>query len=114
MTRGFIVDPVPFALFCLFVVSPLPSAQLFVAAGLLDMPLGILTFAFFFGRLISYSLYVTAATLADKHLGDLLGNVFGSPWSIAIQSVMLVAVCLIPFVNWKRFSSGGTGPPRPG
>ena len=28
------------ALFAIFVVSPLPSAQLFLAAGLLDMPLG--------------------------------------------------------------------------
>ena len=91
------------ALFGVFVVSPLPSAQLFIAAGLLDLPLGLLTLAFFFGRLVSYSIYVGVATLADKQLGDVVGQIFGSPWSIALQIVMLVAVCFLPFVNWRRF-----------
>ena len=91
------------ALFAIFVVSPLPSAQLFLAAGLLDMPLGLLTLAFFFGRLVSYSIYVSVATLADKQFGNVIGHIFGSPWSIAIQLVLLAAVCLLPFVNWQRF-----------
>ena len=91
------------ALFALFVVSPLPSAQLFLAAGLLDLPLGLLTWAFFVGRLISYSIYVSVATLADRQLGNVIGQVFGSPWSIALQVVLLVAVCFLPFVNWRRF-----------
>ncbi|HZM57945.1 MAG TPA: hypothetical protein VFC03_23300 [Acidimicrobiales bacterium] len=91
------------ALFGLFVVSPLPSAQLFIAAGLLDLPLGLLTLAFFLGRLVSYSIYVGVATLADKQLGDVVGQVFGSPWSIALQIGLLVAVCFLPFVNWRRF-----------
>jgi uncharacterized membrane protein YdjX (TVP38/TMEM64 family) len=91
------------ALFGLFVVSPLPSAQLFVAAGLLDLPLVPLTLAFFLGRLVSYSIYVSVATLADKQLGRVVGQLFGSPWSIALQVVLLVAVCLLPLVNWRRF-----------
>jgi membrane protein YqaA with SNARE-associated domain len=91
------------ALFGLFVVSPLPSAQLFLAAGLLDLPLGLLTLAFFLGRLVSYSIYVTVATLADKQLGNVVGEIFGSPWSISLQVVLLVAVCTLPFVNWRRF-----------
>ena len=91
------------ALFALFVVSPLPSAQLFLAAGLLDLPLGLLTLAFFFGRLVSYSIYVSVATLADKQLGNVVGQIFGSPWSIALQVGLLVAVCFLPFVNWRRF-----------
>src|SRR5688500_13691704 len=41
----------------LFALSPVPSAQLFVAAGLLAVRLLPLTAAFFAGRLISYSLY---------------------------------------------------------
>ena len=91
------------ALFALFVVSPLPSAQLFLAAGLLDLPLGLLTLAFFFGRLVSYSIYVSVATLAERQFGNVIGQVFGSPWSIALQVVLLVAVCFLPFVNWRRF-----------
>jgi membrane protein YqaA with SNARE-associated domain len=91
------------ALFGLFVVSPLPSAQLFLAAGLLDLPLGLLTLAFFLGRLVSYSIYVSVATLADKQLGSVLGQLFGSPWAIALQVGLLAAVCLLPLVNWRRF-----------
>jgi membrane protein YqaA with SNARE-associated domain len=91
------------ALFVVFVVSPLPSAQLFLAAGLLDLPLGLLTLAFFFGRLISYSIYVSLATLADKQFGNVIGHIFGSPWSIALQVVLFAAVCVLPFVNWRRF-----------
>jgi membrane protein YqaA with SNARE-associated domain len=90
------------ALFGVFVVSPLPSAQLFMAAGLLDLPLGILTVAFFLGRLVSYSIYVAVATLADKQFGHVLSQVFGSPWSIAVQVVLLAAVCALPLVNWRR------------
>ncbi len=90
------------ALVALFVVSPLPSAQLFVAAGLLDLPLGLLTFAFFLGRMVSYSIYVSAATLADKQLGNVLAQSFGSPWSITLQVVLLIAVCALPFFNWKK------------
>jgi membrane protein YqaA with SNARE-associated domain len=60
------------AIVAVFVVSPLPSAQLFVAAGLLDVALVPLTLAFFVGRLVSYSFYVAAATLAERQLGGVL------------------------------------------
>ena len=85
------------ALFGIFVVSPLPSAQLFIAAGLLDLPLGLLAMAFFLGRLVSYSIYVSVATLADKRLGNVIGQIFGSPWSIALQ-VALTCRRLFPAV----------------
>jgi len=91
------------ALFGIFVISPLPSAQLFIAAGLLDLPLGLLTWAFFFGRLVSYSIYVSLATLADRQFGAVIDHVFGSPLSVAVQVVLLVVVCLLPFVRWRRF-----------
>lgn len=54
----------------LFALSPLPSAQLFVAAGLIAAPLLPLTLAFFAGRLVSYSLYVAAASAAKHSLGS--------------------------------------------
>jgi membrane protein YqaA with SNARE-associated domain len=90
------------AVVALFVVSPLPSAQLFIAAGLIDLPLGLLTIAFFLGRMVSYSFYVGVATLADKQFGGILHKAFGSPWSIALQVGLLIAVCLLPLINWKK------------
>jgi membrane protein DedA with SNARE-associated domain len=90
------------AIFAVFVVSPLPSAQLFVAAGALHLELGLFTLAFLVGRLISYSIYMSLAVVADRQLGSVVANVFGSPWSIALQVVLLLAVCLLPLVNWHK------------
>ena len=90
------------AVLAVFVVSPLPSAQLFVAAGLLDVALVPLTLAFFVGRLASYSFYVAVATLAERQLGGVLRNVLGSPWSIALQVLLLAAAAALPFIDWSR------------
>lgn len=90
------------ALFGVFVISPLPSAQLFLAAGLLDLPMALVTGAFVLGRLVSYSVYVSVATLADRQLSSVVANAFGSVWSIALQVVFLAVVCLLPFVRWRR------------
>ena len=56
------------------------------------------------------SIYVSVATLADKQLGNVLGQIFGSPWAIALQVGLLVAVCLLPLVNWRRFLDRTTKP----
>src|SRR6185436_1323691 len=69
----------------LFALSPVPSAQLFVAAGLLAVPLLPLTAAFFAGRLVSYSIYVAAAAAAKDSLGEVLADAIGSPLGIALQ-----------------------------
>jgi membrane protein DedA with SNARE-associated domain len=90
------------AIFGVFVVSPLPSAQLFLAAGFLDLDLKLFTLAFFVGRLVSYSIYMSIAVVADRQIGNILGQLFGSPWSIALQVVLLVGVCLLPLVNWRK------------
>jgi membrane protein YqaA with SNARE-associated domain len=88
------------AIFALFVVSPLPSAQLFLAAGFLHLELRIFTLAFFVGRLVSYSIYVSIAVVADRQFGNVLSSVFGSWWSIALQVALLMAVCVLPLVDW--------------
>lgn len=99
----------------LFALSPVPSAQLFIAAGLLTVPLVPLTVAFFAGRLVSYSLYVGAASAAKDSLGDVLGDAVGSPVGIALQVGMLVALVLLLRVDWaarlasSRASEGSAG-----
>lgn len=63
----------------LFALLPLPSAQLLVAAGLVDAPLVPLTAAFFAGRLVSYKIYVTAASAARRSLGSIVQSSFRVP-----------------------------------
>jgi membrane protein implicated in regulation of membrane protease activity len=86
----------------LFAPSPVPSAQLFVAAGLLRVPLVPLTAAFFAGRLVSYSLYVGAASAARESLGSVMTDAFASPFGVAMQLVMLLLLVLLVRVDWAR------------
>lgn len=86
----------------LFALSPLPSAQLFEAAGVLGLPLLPLTVAFFAGRLVSYSLYVTAATIAEQTYGDAIRSSITSPVGIALQILMLLGVAALTRVDWQR------------
>jgi len=86
----------------LFAVSPLPSAQLFVAAGLLTVPLVPLTAAFFVGRLVSYTLYVAAASAAASSLGDVFRKVVASPIGIVLQIAMLGLLVLLYRIDWAR------------
>jgi hypothetical protein len=96
----------------LFALSPVPSAQLFVAAGFLAVPLVPLTVAFFAGRIVSYSLYVGGASLARDSLGDTFADVFTSPVGIALQLLMLAALVVLVRVDWIALAARRAG--RPG
>jgi len=89
----------------LFAISPLPSAQLFIAAGLIGAPLKPLTAAFFAGRVVSYSLYVGLASAAGATLSDLLGESLGSPLGVALQLLMLAGLIVLVRVDWLRLLS---------
>ncbi|MSY31809.1 MAG: hypothetical protein F2729_02705 [Actinobacteria bacterium] len=91
-----------FALLAVFVVSPLPSGQLFIAAGLLRMQLWLVTTAYFFGRIVSYSLYVGAATVAEYSAGDILKKMWGEPWVIVLQVLLAVGIVALPFIPWQH------------
>jgi uncharacterized membrane protein YdjX (TVP38/TMEM64 family) len=86
----------------LFALSPVPSAQLFVAAGLLEVRLVPLTLAFFAGRLVSYSIYVSGASLAKHSIEHTLTAAFSSWWGITLQVVMLAGVAALVRVDWTR------------
>ena len=96
----------------LFALSPVPSAQLFVAAGFLAVPLVPLTAAFFAGRLVSYSLYVGGASLARDSLGDTFADVFTSPAGIALQLLMLAALVVLVRVDWITLATRRASRPR--
>ena len=85
----------------LFALSPVPSAQLFEAAGLLGVSLLPLTAAFFVGRTVSYSLYVAGASAA-KHtsVGSLVASSFTSPWGIAVQVILLLCIAGLARIDW--------------
>jgi hypothetical protein len=85
----------------LFALSPVPSAQLFEAAGLIGVRLVPLTAAFFAGRIVSYSIYVAGAGAA-KHTsaGALVTSSLTSPWGIAVQVALLVGIAGLTRIDW--------------
>jgi uncharacterized membrane protein YdjX (TVP38/TMEM64 family) len=85
-----------------FVFSPLPSAQMFMAAGLAEVPLLPVSGAFLIGRSVSYTIYVTAATAAEETVHRLLRQGHASPAAIAIQLASLVAMVLMIKVDWIK------------
>ncbi len=98
------------ALAALFVLSPLPSAQLFCAAGFVELPIAPLSGAFLLGRLVTYSIYVTTAVLVEHQLGDSLTRVWSSPWWVAGQVLLVLALAALPLIPWgpraRRHGSG--------
>ena len=87
----------------LFALSPLPSAQLFEAAGLTGLRLLPFTAAFFAGRLISYSIYgLTAKSIEATTLGGAFRNSLVSPLGIGIQIVMIALLVGLTRIDWDK------------
>lgn len=90
-----------FAGLTLFALSPLPSAQLFEAAGLIGVALVPLTAAFFVGRLVSYSLYVGGASAAaNTSVGHLVRSSLTSPLGIAVQVLLIIGLVGLSRIDW--------------
>jgi uncharacterized membrane protein YdjX (TVP38/TMEM64 family) len=86
--------------FLFFVFAPVPSAQMFEAAGLAKVRLGPLLAAFFIGRLVSYSLYVGAASAARNGLEKLFRQGLTSPQAIATQLISIALLVVFVKVDW--------------
>ena len=91
----------------LFALSPIPSAQLFEAAGLAGMRLIGFTAAFFAGRLLSYTFYAyIAGRLRDTSWGEALQGGFSNPWMIGLQVLLIAALVAMPRINWAKVLGG--------
>ena len=93
-----------FAIIGLFLISPLPSAQLFEAAGLMGVRLRPIVAAFFVGRLVTYTAYAAGASaVRETSFGNLLANTLRSPWGWALQGLSVLAIVLLGRIDWRRF-----------
>lgn len=88
------------ASFALFATAPLPSAQMFEAAGLAKVRLRPLLAAFFLGRLVSYPIYVGAASAAQDSLSRLFDKGLFSAEAIATQLIGIAVLIAIVFIDW--------------
>jgi uncharacterized membrane protein YdjX (TVP38/TMEM64 family) len=92
----------------LFALSPLPSAQLFEAAGLAGVRLLPFTAAFFVGRLVSYSIYAASAKgIQQSSLGDAFREGLTSPIGIGLQVAMIAGLVALARVDWEKLLKRG-------
>ena len=84
----------------LFALTPVPSAQLFEAAGLAGVRLWPCTAMFVIGRIGFYALYASAARQVQA---SGMFDKFGSPVAIAIQIAVIIALVLLTRVDWSRW-----------
>ena len=84
----------------LFLISPVPSAQLFEAAGLIDLPLISLTSLFFIGRLVSLSFYLSFAHLGIVSLNQAWTSGFSSPLAIAGEILTILFIVALLNMRW--------------
>lgn len=98
----------------LFVISPLPSAQLFEAAGLMRVRLLPFTAAFFAGRVGAYFIYAAgAAKIRETSMGDAFRDSLTRPLAIGVQLVLLAMLVALTRVDWRRWMPDGKrGNPR--
>ena len=97
-----------FGILALFVISPLPSAQLFEAAGLMYLNLLRLTLAFFSGRIVTYSIYATGASqLKRTDFGQLLTEAFTSPYAWVLQIFSIALIYIVAKIDWRKYLKPG-------
>jgi hypothetical protein len=90
-------------LLALFFLSPVSSAQLFEAAGIIkSIALRPLLVAFAGGRLISYSIYVSgAAVLKETSIGEIAKRELTSPEAIFVQALLIIGLIALGNIKWK-------------
>lgn len=90
----------------LFTLSPIPSAQLFEAAGLLRVRLLPFTAAFFAGRLVSYFIYAsTAARIRRSTLASTFETALTEPFTVVIQIILIVALVALVRIDWTKLAA---------
>lgn len=97
----------------LFALSPIPSAQLFAAAGLTGVSLASFTLAFFAGRIVSYSIYAGGAkALQQTSFVETISAGFSSTLAIALQVVLLAGLVALVRIDWAKHLGVNKPPQR--
>jgi membrane protein YqaA with SNARE-associated domain len=91
-----------FGIFLFYAFSPFPSNQLFLAYGLTNMPLWLVTLPFFIGRICSYfALTFSVSHLVERFYPESFGGMIGG-YFVAGQIFSIGIVWLFTKIDWKK------------
>ena len=86
----------------LFALGPVPSNQLFIAAGMSGTPLAPVLAVFGVARFVSYIFWVSVTETAAISLDELLSPRFGAGAATAAQIVGFIGLIVIMQLDWRR------------
>jgi hypothetical protein len=104
----------------LYALSPLPTNNLFIAAGMVQLSIASVLVGFIAGRLIADTFWVWVAHRAFRSFEGVFTRAFGDWTAILLQLGSLVSVLLIMQIPWGRWlrrhvrgRGAATEPPAP-
>jgi membrane protein YqaA with SNARE-associated domain len=92
--------------------GPIPSNQLFIAAGLTCIRLGPIVGAFFVGRLLSYTFWAYTAHQVVRRFNDIFVGYWSNVTALAIQLFVIALLVLFTRINWPRLLGLPAEPPK--
>ncbi|MBI4493668.1 MAG: hypothetical protein HY690_12830 [Chloroflexi bacterium] len=96
----------------LYSFGPIPSNELFIAAGLAEMRLAPILGAFLAGRIISYTLWAATARMVVERLEDVLAGYWSNVGALALELLALALLVVFTRLDWPRLLRLPTPPPE--
>ena len=90
------------SLVALFMLGPIPSNHLFIAAGMGNAPLAPLIGLFCAARFLSYLIWITATTAFTRSLTEVLSPVAGGWAAVAVQVGGILILIGLMQIDWGR------------
>ena len=94
-----------FAALALFALGPVPSNQLFVAAGIARAPLAPILIVFAVARFVSYLIWINVAETAATSLEEVVTPRFGAEAATLAQIVGFLLLIAAMQLDWSRLLS---------
>jgi hypothetical protein len=86
----------------LYSSGPIPSNQMFIAAGLSNVRIQPIATGFFAGRLVSYPFFAATAKGVNEHFGNLFFKEWKDPKFIALELLSIAGVVVFAHIDWPR------------
>jgi hypothetical protein len=86
----------------IYSLRPIPSNELFIAAGLSGAKLWPVALGFLPGRLVSYTARALTAKGANDHFGGILTRQWHDPKWLALEILSIVGIVLFFRLDWPR------------
>ena len=87
----------------LYTLTPFPTNNLFIAAGMVGVNLAWVLAGFWAGRILADTFWVWTTERVFSSLGDVFEGAVGTRWAIGLQLLSVVSVVLLYLVPWARW-----------